>query len=42
MDVDVLTTHRFAPEDAADVYDALRRDRSSFLGVFLDWPRIPA
>lgn len=38
MDVDVLTTHRFTPERAADMYDALRRDRSGFLGVFLDWP----
>ena len=42
MDVDALTTHRFAPEQAAEVYDALRRDRSGFLGVFLDWSRNPA
>jgi threonine dehydrogenase-like Zn-dependent dehydrogenase len=37
MDVDSLTTHRFAPEQAAEVYDALRHDRASHLGVFLDW-----
>jgi 2-desacetyl-2-hydroxyethyl bacteriochlorophyllide A dehydrogenase len=41
MDVDPLTTHRFAPEQAAEVYDALRRDRSGFLGVFLDWDGVP-
>jgi len=42
MDVDVLTTHRFTPDRAAEVYDELRRDRSGFLGVFLDWDQVPA
>ncbi len=42
MDVDALTTHRFTPDRAAEVYDALRRDRSGFLGVFLDWDQVPA
>ena len=42
MDVDALTTHRFTPDRAAEVYDALRRDRSGYLGVFLDWSDVPA
>ena len=37
MDVDVLASHRFTPDEAADVYEALRRDRSGYLGVLLDW-----
>lgn len=37
MDVDSLASHRFTPYQAADVYEALRRDRSAYLGVFLDW-----
>jgi NADPH:quinone reductase-like Zn-dependent oxidoreductase len=37
MDVDRLRTHSFSPRQAEEVYDALRRDRSSYLGVFLDW-----
>lgn len=39
MDLDELTTHRYTPDRAAEVYDDLRRDRSGFLGVFLDWDR---
>lgn len=42
MDVDSLTTHRFTPDRSAELYEALRRDRSDFLGVFLDWDGIPA
>ncbi len=42
MDVDVLTTHRFTPDRAGEVYEALRLDRSGFLGVFLDWGGVPA
>ena len=37
MNVYVLMTHRFAPDRAAEVYEALRVDRTSYLGVFLDW-----
>ena len=37
MDVDALASHRFTPSQAPDVYEALRRDRSGYLGVFLDW-----
>jgi threonine dehydrogenase-like Zn-dependent dehydrogenase len=37
MDVDHLHTHTFSPREAEAIYDNLRRDRSGFLGVFLDW-----
>ncbi len=37
MDVDALVSHRFAPQQATEVYEALRMDRSAYLGVFLDW-----
>jgi 2-desacetyl-2-hydroxyethyl bacteriochlorophyllide A dehydrogenase len=37
MDVDSLASHRFTPDQAVDMYEALRRDRSAYLGVFLDW-----
>jgi 2-desacetyl-2-hydroxyethyl bacteriochlorophyllide A dehydrogenase len=37
MDVDSLASHRFTPYQAVEVYEALRRDRSGYLGVFLDW-----
>lgn len=37
MDVDSLITHRFLPGQAPEVYERLRVDRSSFLGVILDW-----
>ena len=37
MDVDRLHTHTFSPRRAEAIYDDLRRDRSGFLGVFLDW-----
>ncbi len=42
MDVDSLTTHRFTPDQAIDVYEALRQDRSAYLGVFLDWTGVDA
>ncbi len=37
MAVDSLVTHRFVPGQAAEVYESLRIDRSSFLGVIFDW-----
>ncbi len=37
MDVDALASHRFTPDQAVEVYEALRQDRSTYLGVFLDW-----
>ena len=37
MDVDSLASHRSTPYQAVEVYEALRRDRSGYLGVFLDW-----
>jgi 2-desacetyl-2-hydroxyethyl bacteriochlorophyllide A dehydrogenase len=37
MDVDALASHRFTPDQAVEVYEALRLDRSAYLGVFLDW-----
>jgi threonine dehydrogenase-like Zn-dependent dehydrogenase len=37
MDVDRLRTHTFSPRAAEQVYQALQRDRSPYLGVFLDW-----
>ena len=37
MRVADLITHRFAPADAAHVYDDLARDRSPTLGVVFDW-----
>jgi len=42
MNVDALATHRFTPDHAADIYEALRRDRSGYLGVFLDWTGVDA
>jgi 2-desacetyl-2-hydroxyethyl bacteriochlorophyllide A dehydrogenase len=42
MDVDSLATHRFTPDRAVDVYEALRLDRSGYLGVFLDWSAVGA
>ena len=42
LDVDSLVTHRFAPSQAAEVYESLRTDRSSFLGVILDWTEVSA
>ena len=37
MDVDRLISHRFSPIDAPEVYAALQRDRSPYLGVLFDW-----
>lgn len=37
MDVKSLITHRHSPADAVRVYEGLLRDRSSALGVILDW-----
>ena len=42
MNVDALATHRFTPDQAVEVYEALRRDRSGYLGVFLDWTGVDA
>ena len=42
MDVDSLATHRFTPDQAVGIYEALRQDRSSYLGVFLDWTGVDA
>lgn len=39
MSVDDLVTHRIAPEQAPDLYAALRTDRSAHLGVMIGWPR---
>jgi threonine dehydrogenase-like Zn-dependent dehydrogenase len=40
IDVDCLTTHRFVPSQAPEVYESLRVDRSGFLGVFFDWSEV--
>jgi hypothetical protein len=40
MNVDSLITHRFTPYESVDVYEALRIDRSNFLGVLLDWTTV--
>lgn len=40
MNVDDLVTHRFQPDQAADVYELLRVDRTSLLGVLLDWTAV--
>jgi 2-desacetyl-2-hydroxyethyl bacteriochlorophyllide A dehydrogenase len=40
LDVDSLVTHRFIPSQAAEVYESLREDRSSYLGVILDWTEV--
>jgi threonine dehydrogenase-like Zn-dependent dehydrogenase len=40
LNVDSLITHRFTPDESVDVYEALRIDRSSFLGVLLDWTTV--
>lgn len=38
MDVDRLQTHRVRPHDAPALYQALRTDRTPYLGVYVDWP----
>lgn len=40
MDVDTLISHRYSPTEAPEVYAALQRDRSPYLGVLFDWSRI--
>ncbi|HVQ87418.1 MAG TPA: zinc-binding alcohol dehydrogenase [Actinomycetes bacterium] len=40
MNVDSLITHRFTPDQAVEVYESLRVDRSGFLGVILDWTAV--
>jgi 2-desacetyl-2-hydroxyethyl bacteriochlorophyllide A dehydrogenase len=35
--VDDLVTHRFAPEQAAECYDLLQKDRGSAMGVQFEW-----
>lgn len=42
MNVDALASHRFTPDQAPAVYEALRLDRSGYLGVFLDWKGVDA
>ena len=37
MNTDLLTSHHFEPADSPAMYEALRKDRSSYLGVFLKW-----
>jgi 2-desacetyl-2-hydroxyethyl bacteriochlorophyllide A dehydrogenase len=37
MEVDGLVSHRFAPEDAPEVYARLQTHRSEYLGVMFDW-----
>ncbi len=39
MRVADLVTHKFTPAEAPQVYAALQRDRSSFIGVIFDWSR---
>ena len=40
MRVSDLVTHRHSPLDAPQVYENLRRDRSTALGVIFDWSLI--
>jgi 2-desacetyl-2-hydroxyethyl bacteriochlorophyllide A dehydrogenase len=40
MRVADLITHRHSPADAPEVYAALQRDRSAFMGVIFDWSRV--
>jgi threonine dehydrogenase-like Zn-dependent dehydrogenase len=42
MEVGSLVTHRHAPTDAPECYEALATDRSGALGVLFDWERLPA
>lgn len=37
MDVDGLVSHRVSPRDAPELYAALQRDRSPYLGILFDW-----
>lgn len=39
MAVDDLVTHRIAPQQAPDLYAALRTDRSAYLAALIEWPR---
>jgi threonine dehydrogenase-like Zn-dependent dehydrogenase len=38
MDVDRLQTHRVGPHETPSLYQALRTDRTPYLGVYIDWP----
>lgn len=40
MQVHDLITHRFSPQNAPDAYRMLQTDRSSAMGVILDWTQI--
>ena len=40
MRISDLVTHRFSPAEAPRVYEALQRDRPSYLGVIFDWGRV--
>jgi threonine dehydrogenase-like Zn-dependent dehydrogenase len=42
LNVDDLVSHRFKPAQAPEVYQALKTDRSSHLGVLLDWDEVTA
>jgi len=35
--LDSLTTHRIKPQQAPEVYPEILRDRSSYMGVIIDW-----
>jgi len=41
MNVDDLVTHRYTPEQAPEAYLSLLKDRSSALGVVIDWSGQP-
>lgn len=38
VNTDLLTTHRFAVEDAAEAYDLILNDRQRYCGVVLEYP----
>lgn len=42
MDVSALITHRYSPLEAVEAYDLLVRNRSSAMGVLLDWTKLSA
>jgi len=41
MEVSGLITHRYSPLEAAAAYDLLAKNRSSAMGVMLDWTKLP-
>ena len=40
MDVSALVTHRYSPDQAPEAYLSLLEDRSSAVGVILDWEQL--